>query len=90
MAMARMTFTVPEGTKRRAQALASVNWSAVVAQAIEDRLAALETLEQFAKTSRLTQADVDELADLVNKRMAARYQKLRASSSTRTGSQARS
>ncbi len=81
-----MTFTVPPGLKRRAQAHPEVNWSAVVSQAIERRLDLWERLEAFTQGSKLTQKDIDEVAADINRNMAKRHRALRASSLTRTGS----
>lgn len=93
MAMERMTFTVPADIKRKAQANPEINWSAVVAKAIKDRLDFWDRLEAFAQTSKLTQKDVDEIAESINRNMARRleqkfgpYGKAPASSSTRTES----
>lgn len=69
----RMTFTVPDDVKERAQARRDVNWSAVVTKAIEEKLAALELADQLARRSKLTPDDVDEIADLVDEAMAERF-----------------
>lgn len=69
----RMTFTVPEDLKERAQARRDVNWSAVVTKAIEEKLAALELADRIAERSDLTEDDVDEIADLVDEAMAERF-----------------
>jgi hypothetical protein len=50
-----------------------VNWSAVVAQAIEERLTGLEILDRIAARTRLTEKDVDELADVVDAAMANHF-----------------
>lgn len=75
MATARMTFTVPAHVKEKAQSHREVNWSAVVARAIQQRLEALETLEAFAKESRLTPQDVEQLAASMDRAMAQRLKK---------------
>ena len=67
-----MTFTVPDETKKRAQARRDVNWSAVVTQTIEERLKALELMDRVLANSRLTQRDVDEIADQIDSAMAKR------------------
>lgn len=72
-----MTFSIPERLKRRAQARQDVNWSAVVAQAIEERLTGLEILDRIAARTHLTEKDVDELADLVDTAMAEHFGVLR-------------
>ena len=68
-----MTFSVPARIKKRAQARSDVNWSAVVAKTIEQKLASLELADRLATKSRLTEADVDELADLVDAAMAKHF-----------------
>lgn len=50
--MDRMTFTVPEETRARAQARHDINWSAVVSAAIEERLLAAELADKFASDIR--------------------------------------
>ncbi len=70
---ANMTFTVPEDVKKRAQARRDVNWSAVVTQTIEERLKALELMDRLLAKSRLTQGDVDEIADMIDTAMAKRH-----------------
>ena len=85
MAAERMTFTVPPELKRKAQQRRDVNWSAVVARAIEERLLTFEMLENASRSSRLTQRDVDEITSSVNQSMAEHYgRKFRKSSSTPT------
>lgn len=68
-----MTFTIPEEVKRRAQTRRDVNWSAVVAQTIEERLQALELMDRVLANSRLTRKDVDELSDVINSAIAKRH-----------------
>lgn len=72
-----MTFSVPERLKRRAQTRSDVNWSAVVAQAIEERLNGLELLDKITARTHLTDKDVDELADVVDTAMARHFGVLR-------------
>ncbi len=71
--MEKMTFTVPARIKERAQARGDVNWSAVVAKTIEQKLASLELADRLAAKSQLTEADVDELAHLVDRAMAKHF-----------------
>jgi hypothetical protein len=71
--VAHMTFSIPETTKRRAQARRDVNWSAVVAQTIEERLKALDLMDRVLGASQLTEKDVDELADVLDSAVAKRH-----------------
>lgn len=70
--MERMTFTVPAELKKRLQAREDINWSNVVAKALQERLDALEFMDRVLAKSRLTQEDVDEIADKINTGMAKR------------------
>jgi hypothetical protein len=76
--MERMSFTVPAPTKRRAQARHDVNWSAVVARAIEDKLRALEVLDRIADKLDLAQVDADEVAEAIDEAVAKRFKAARA------------
>lgn len=72
MATERVTFSIPASLKKRLKKQKGVNWSGIVAQALEDRLARLEIADRIASKSKLTQADVDEISDKINKAMAKR------------------
>jgi len=71
--VAHMTFSVPEATKRRAQARRDVNWSAVVAQTIEERLKALDLMDRVLGASQLTERDVNEIAHALDTAVAKRH-----------------
>lgn len=73
MAAERMTFTVPSKVKKRAQARRDVNWSAIVAKAIEDKLAALELADRVFAKSKLSTDDIDEFTDLIDEAMQRHY-----------------
>lgn len=73
MVTERMTFTVPEELKDRAQARNDVNWSAVVSKAIEEKLAALEVADRIASRSKLTEEDVDELAAEIDEHLREHF-----------------
>ena len=68
-----MTFSVPVKVKKKAQARRDVNWSAIVAKAIEDKLTALELSDRVFANSRLTEDDVEEFADLIDQAMVRRF-----------------
>lgn len=69
----RMTFSLPAKLKKKAQSRRDVNWSAVVAKAIEDKLVALELADRIASRSKLTPEDVDDVADAVDEAMAKHF-----------------
>lgn len=68
----RMTFSVPGRVKQRARRMRQVNWSAVVTAAIERKLSELELVDRIAANSKLTQKDVDEIAEAIDAAMARR------------------
>ena len=67
---AHMTFSIPIETKKRAQAMRDVNWSAVVTRTIEERLKILDFMDKALAKSKLTQRDVDEIAKSINQNIA--------------------
>lgn len=73
MAVERMTFTVPSKLKKRAQTRRDVNWSAVVAKAIEDKLVALDVADRVFAKSKLTAGDVEEFADVLDEAMRRHF-----------------
>lgn len=68
-----MTFSIPEQVRRRAQARRDVNWSAVVAMTIDERLKALDLMDRLLAKSQLTPKDVDELASAIDGAVAKRH-----------------
>lgn len=68
----RMTFSIPDELKKKAQRRSDVNWSGVVAKAIDEKLSALAVADRIASPSQLTEADVEELSEMVNRAMAKR------------------
>lgn len=75
MATERVTFSIPAALKKklRMKKYRGVNWSGIVAQALEDRLARLEIADRIAAGSQLTQADVDDIADKIDDAMARHF-----------------
>jgi hypothetical protein len=43
-----------------------INWSEVTRQAIEEKIEALEVMEELTGESELTESDVQEIADRIN------------------------
>lgn len=66
----RMTFSVPEELKRKARRRRDVNWSGVVTKAIDEKLNALSLADRIAAKSHLTEEDIEELAEMVDRSMA--------------------
>jgi hypothetical protein len=45
-----------------------INWSEVTRQAIQEKIEALEVMDELTSESELTESDVQEIADKINER----------------------
>lgn len=77
--MANVTVTVPDEFKERMEEHPEINWSQVARQAFREKIADLETLEklkdfevidEIASRSELTEEDVEEIAERIDRAMA--------------------
>lgn len=74
--MPTITVRVDEELKKRMDRHPEINWSEVTRQAIDEKAAGLERLEQLeslASDSTATDGDVEEIAALVDDALARRY-----------------
>jgi altronate dehydratase len=81
--MPTITVRVDEDLKEQMDRHPEINWSEVTRQAITDKTAGLERLEQLEKLasgSQATEDDVAEIAALVNENVAQHYDEDEASS----------
>jgi predicted transcriptional regulator len=81
--MPTITVRVDEDLKERMDRHPEINWSEVTRQAISEKTAGLERLEQLeqlASGSHATEEDVEEIAALVNEQVAQHYPDDEASS----------
>jgi len=65
--MTNMTIAIPDELHSRMKELSEVRWSEVARKAFEDKMAKFELVEKLTKKSKLTQKDVDQIADLIDK-----------------------
>lgn len=77
--MANVTVTVPDEFKERMEQHPEINWSQVARDAFEQKIVDLETVEklkdfevidEIASTSELTEEDVEEIAEKIDRAMA--------------------
>lgn len=74
--MPTITVRVDEALKERMDHHPEINWSEVTRQAIADKTAGLERLERLerlASDSQATADDVDEIAALIDEKIAQHY-----------------
>ncbi len=68
-----ITLTVPDETYSKMKDFQEIKWSEVARKSIEERIDLLETLEEIANKSKLTEKDVEELSTKIKKGIARRH-----------------
>lgn len=80
--MANVTVTVPEEFKEKMEDHPEINWSQVAREAFEEKIADLETIEtlrahgvldEIAAKSELTEEDVEEMAERIDRTMTEEF-----------------
>ncbi len=66
--MATITVNVDDDLKERMEKHPEINWSEVTRQAIQEKIEALELMAELTSASKLTESDVQEIADKINER----------------------
>lgn len=64
--MPSITVNVDDDLKERMNDHPEINWSEVTRQAIEEKIEALEVMDDLTSGSELTENDVQEIADKIN------------------------
>jgi hypothetical protein len=65
--MTNMTIAVPKELHGRMKEMSEIRWSEVARKAFEAKIRELELVEKIVSKSKLTQKDVNELADMIDK-----------------------
>ncbi|WP_058367504.1 hypothetical protein [Haloparvum sedimenti] len=65
--MPSITVNVDDELKDRMERHPEINWSEVTRQAIQEKIEALEVMDELTSESELTESDVTEIADRINK-----------------------
>jgi len=64
--MPSITVNVDDDLKERMESHPEINWSEVTRQAIEEKIEALEVMDELTSESDLTESDVQEIAAKIN------------------------
>ncbi|WP_135828890.1 hypothetical protein [Halorussus halobius] len=64
--MPTITVNVDDDLKRRMEKHPEINWSEVTRQAIQEKIEALDVMDELTSGSELTESDVAEIADRIN------------------------
>jgi predicted transcriptional regulator len=65
--MPSITVNVDDDLKDRMERHPEINWSEVTRQAIQEKIETLEVMDELTSESELTESDVTEIADRINK-----------------------
>jgi len=64
--MPTITVNVDDELKERMEKHPEINWSEVTRQAIQEKIEALEVMDELTSESELTESDVQEITDKIN------------------------
>ena len=65
--MPNMTLSIPEALHEKMKKHSEIRWSEVVRKSISEKIEDLEMMNKLTKRSKLTQTDVDEIANKINR-----------------------
>jgi predicted CopG family antitoxin len=68
--MANITLSVPDDLHRKMKKHSEIKWSEVARKAIEKKVHDLELLDELTSKSKLTEKDVLEISNRINKGLA--------------------
>ncbi len=68
--IANITLSVPDDLHRRMKEFSEIKWSEVARKAIQKKVHDLEMLDKLTSKSELTEKDVEEISDKINKSLA--------------------
>ncbi len=68
--MANITLSVPDGLHQKMKKHSEIKWSEVARKAIEKKVYDLEMLDKLTSKSKLTEKDVMQISERINKGLA--------------------
>ena len=73
--MPNMTLAIPEELKRKMELFKEINWSEVARQAIQEKTAMLEKMNQLLSKSQLSESEVAAYSVQVKKSVLKKHRK---------------
>ncbi len=70
--MPNLTLAIPEDLHIKMKDHSEIRWSEVVRKSISEKIDTLEMMDRLTKKSKLTQKDVDQIADKIDSAVAKR------------------
>lgn len=71
--MPNMTLAIPSDLKEKMDQFKEINWSEVARQAIREKTSLLEKMNTLLSNSKLNDADIQEHASQINKRLLKKH-----------------
>jgi hypothetical protein len=68
--MANITLSIPDDLHMNMRKFSEIRWSAVARKAIQKKVKDLEMMDKLTSKSVLTEKDVEEISNKINKRLA--------------------
>ena len=65
--MPNVTLSIPGPLHEKMKKHSEIRWSEVVRKSISEKIGDLEVMDKLTKRSKLTRADVDEIAHKINR-----------------------
>ncbi len=65
--MPNVTLVIPKDLHEKMKKHSEIRWSEVVRKSISEKIEDLEVLDKLTRKSKLTQADVDEIAHKIDR-----------------------
>lgn len=76
--MGTISVSIPDDLRERMVAMEEVNWSAVARKAFEEKVKEVEFLKKIVQKSKLTEKDANEIASVINAKVAKRFKEISA------------
>ena len=73
--MPSMTLAIPEELKRKMESFKEINWSEVARQAIREKTAMLEKMNQLLSKSRLSESDAAAYGAQIKKSVLKKHKR---------------
>ncbi len=70
--MANITVSVDDDLKKKMDKHSEINWSEVARQSFKEKLEDLELMDKLTSDSELTEEDVDEISNKIDREVAER------------------
>lgn len=68
--MPNVTLAIPEALHSKMKAHSEIRWSEVIRKSISEKIEDLEMMDKLTKKSKLTQKDVDAIAQKIDSNVA--------------------